>query len=168
MAALVKEMERLQDTMQAVERKAHSLWRWELPKKSILTTGILAIFLMVVFIGGKQVTWGMGIFSGLWGKLHYPAQIQFPSINQVQAALAMAVVLIDESHYLNNNFTPATNREEFLLEGIEQPHMTMTKLFQIPLHFWAWVWFALVGGFTFLAFYFSGYYRYWNSRKASL
>jgi len=74
MAALVKEIERLQDTVQVVERKVYSFWRWELPKKSILTTGILAILLMVVLIGGKQVTWGVGLFSGFWGKFYYPIQ----------------------------------------------------------------------------------------------
>ena len=72
MVALVKEIERLRDTVQVVERKVHSFWPWELPKKSILTTGILAIFLIVILIGGKQVTWGVGIFSGLWGELHHP------------------------------------------------------------------------------------------------
>lgn len=74
MAALGKEIERLRDTVQAVERKVHSFWHWEVPK-SILTTSILAIFLIVVLLGGKQVTWGAGIFSGLWGELNYHIQV---------------------------------------------------------------------------------------------
>ena len=79
----------------------------------------------------------------------------------------MATVPIDESYYLNNNSTSATNMEEFRLTGPELP-MAATKPFQLPLHVRAWVWLVVVVGFTLLSFYFGGYYRYWRGRKASL
>jgi len=68
MASLVKEMERLRDTVEAVEGKIHSFWK--VPKKTILSAGVLAIFILAILLGEAQVAWGVGIFSGAWGEFH--------------------------------------------------------------------------------------------------
>lgn len=104
MSSLFEGVEKLKHTVEAIDQKVYSFTR---TKISIFFVCLIAFMMFIVILCREPVTWGLGIFSGLWGKVLPSIYFLHLGSKETVTALTMATLLVNEpgAGSLRNNMT---------------------------------------------------------------
>lgn len=67
MVSLAQGMEKLRDNIDSIEGRARDFWLSKFPAESVIAS--ISGFMILALLGRKQMSWTVGILSGLWGTL---------------------------------------------------------------------------------------------------
>ena len=65
MVSLTQGIEKLRDNVDAIEGRVRGIWLPKFPTDSVIAS--ISGCMILALLGRKQISWAVGVLSGLWG-----------------------------------------------------------------------------------------------------